>query len=78
MLQEVEDISQTEHDDIVLSFNLMHELEYLRNLLIKLRQMGYPQEEEQKLVGKYKEILAEIEQSTKELRDIQTWLTKHT
>lgn len=77
VMGEVQDLATIEHDDMVLSFNLMHEIEYARDLLIKLQQMGYPQEEEQKLVEQYKDISNEIQASWKEIRDIQTYLTRN-
>jgi hypothetical protein len=76
-IREAKDISVIEHDDVILTFNIAHELRSIYNLLINLRRMGYPTKEGHDLLLVYYRLRTELDYSLRELTTMRTYLERN-
>ncbi len=66
------DICEIDHDDVILEFNLISELEYLRKILIELKECNYP--DEAALIPEYQHLEHEMQEGFKHLKNMATYL----
>ncbi len=76
--KEAEEIYEIEYNDVLLSFGVHREMEYLQKLFKELEEKGFPRDKERELWNYFKRIEQELEASERELYKMEKYLVRKT
>ena len=72
--KESQDIYNVEHDDIIFTFYVINKLQNVYNILVRLKDEGFPTDKEQLLEHKYAEAQGLLQEATKEAYKMEKYM----